>query len=437
MKILLVEDDEPSGSALSEALTAHRYLVNLATDGKTGLDLAEAFDYDLILLDVLVPQLDGITLCRQLRSRGYQKPILLLTAQDSNRDRVTGLDAGADDYVVKPYDLAELLARIRALLRRGGEPLTSTLQWGNLRLNTTAGEVLCNGNPILLTPKEYSLLELFLRHPHRIFSRSEIIDRLWSFDNAPAETAVTTHIKDLRQKLKQGGVAGDLIETVYGFGYRLKADPDARNDDLETNGHNRNREIANEPVLLAPAPIAPQPIAPQPAPNLTRLHGLIERFRGTFIAQVAVLEQAIGELQHDRLNPDLHQQAKQEAHKLAGSLGVFGYQAGSTLARQAEQLLGTAAPLTPADAEPLAQWVSAIRQLLAAPPQPAPTAAPAAAPATLLPQAIVLLVEDDQALIDRWRSEARTWGVNLTIATEIAAARHTIAAARPMWFCWT
>jgi DNA-binding response OmpR family regulator len=228
VKILLVEDDELIGSMLFEALVAHRYTVDVAADGQAGLELATNFDYDLILLDWLIPKLDGISLCRQLRSNGYQKPILLLTAKDSNSDIVQGLDAGADDYIVKPYDLSALMARIRALLRRGNSPVTSVLNWGNLCLNPVSGEVTCGEQLLSLTPKEYSLLELFLRNPQRVFSRSAIIDRLWSLDGSPAESAVTVHIKELRQKLKTGGMTEEIIETVYGLGYRLKSPPEEK-----------------------------------------------------------------------------------------------------------------------------------------------------------------------------------------------------------------
>lgn len=198
VKILLVEDNELASSALSEALIAHHYTIDVAIDGQTALNLATAFEYDLILLDWLIPELDGISLCRQLRSQGCKKPILLLTAKDSYTDITTGLDAGADDYVVKPYNLSELMARIRALLRRGNSSVTPVLSWGELCLNPVSGEVTCGEQLLSLTPKEYSLLELFLRNPQRVFSRSVIIDRLWSLDDSPNESAVTYHIKELR-----------------------------------------------------------------------------------------------------------------------------------------------------------------------------------------------------------------------------------------------
>lgn len=179
MKILLVEDDEPVVAVLLEVLTAQHYTVDVATDGQIGLELATNWDYKLILLDSQIPKLDGICLCRALRAQGFQKPILLLTAKDSSADVVQGLDAGADDYVTKPYDLSELLARLRALLRRRETSLVPTvLTWEKLHINLNAASVTYAEQPLALTPKEYGLLGLFLRNPHRAFSRSDILDRL-------------------------------------------------------------------------------------------------------------------------------------------------------------------------------------------------------------------------------------------------------------------
>ena len=146
----------------------------------------------------------------------------MLTAKDSSTDKVMGLDAGADDYVVKPFDLRELMARIRALLRRGNAILPPVLSWENLRLDPSNCEVTYKEKLLHLTPKEYRILELFLRNSHRVFSRSEIIEHLWSFDELPGEETVKVHIRSLRQKLKLAGAPADVIETVYGLGYRLK-----------------------------------------------------------------------------------------------------------------------------------------------------------------------------------------------------------------------
>ena len=182
----------------------------------------QAFSYELILLDVTLPKLNGIQLCQRLRKAVIQTPVLMLTAMDSSSDKVLGLDAGADDYVVKPFDLAELTARIRALLRRGTVVLPSVLEWGDLRLDPSSYEVNYGENLLHLTPKEYQLLELFIRKNQMVLSRSLILDNLWSFEEPPGEETVKVHIKDLRKKLRIACAPPDFIETVYGVGYRLK-----------------------------------------------------------------------------------------------------------------------------------------------------------------------------------------------------------------------
>lgn len=221
MRILIVEDDERIADALAEALVDQHYVVDIAKDGQVGWEFVKAFPYDLILLDVMLPKLNGMKLCQQLRQNAYSMPILMLTARDTSTDKVMGLDAGADDYVVKPFDLQELMARIRALLRRGVTILPPVLEWGNLRLDPSICTVTYNRHPLHLTPKEYQIIELFLHNTHRVFSRSELLAHLWSFEEPPGEETVKVHIRGLRQKLKLAGAA-DLIETVYGLGYRLK-----------------------------------------------------------------------------------------------------------------------------------------------------------------------------------------------------------------------
>lgn len=224
MRILLVEDDERIADALAEDLIDQHYVVEIISDGEMAWECIESFTYDLILLDVMLPKMDGITLCRKLRSAGHAIPVLMLTARDTVSDRVLGLDAGADDYLVKPFHLQELSARIRALLRRGDSMLPPVLEWQGIQLDPNLCEVTYNGELLSLSPKEYSLLELFLRNERRVFSRSQIIDQLWSFESTPGEATVKAHIRGLRQKLKAAGAPSDLIETVYGLGYRLKQD---------------------------------------------------------------------------------------------------------------------------------------------------------------------------------------------------------------------
>lgn len=222
MKVLLVEDECRIAKALAEVLSDQSYVVDIAGDGQVAWEFIRAFPYSLIVLDWMLPKLDGINLCRQLRQAGYSMPILLLTAKDTSTDKVMGLDAGADDYVVKPFDLQELMARIRALLRRGMTILPPVLEWENLRLDPRNCEVTYNEEPLHLTPKEYKILELFLRHSHQVFNRGEILKHLWSFEEPPGEETIKVHIRSLRKKLKSAGAAFDFIETVYGLGYRLK-----------------------------------------------------------------------------------------------------------------------------------------------------------------------------------------------------------------------
>ena len=220
MRILLVEDDFNLAETLAEAITDQRYVVDVASDGESALDHIKTLDYDLLLLDVMLPDLNGIDLCQQLRSQGHQMPILMITALDTVSDKITGLDAGADDYIIKPVDLGELFARIRALLRRGSST-PPILEWGDLQFDPSTYEVSYSNQPIHLTPKEYSLLELLLRNGRKVLSRHAIIDSVWSLEDPPEEDTVKFHIRSLRKKLKAAGAAGDFIETVHGIGYRL------------------------------------------------------------------------------------------------------------------------------------------------------------------------------------------------------------------------
>ncbi|ELS30719.1 MULTISPECIES: response regulator transcription factor [Pseudanabaena] len=221
MRILLVEDDIRLAETLAEALIDERYVVDIATDGETGWQHIKSMDYDLLLLDLMLPELDGLSLCHRLRSHGYRLPILMLTACDTIDYEINGLDVGADDYIVKPVDLQKLFARIRALLRRGNLSGSPILEWGELQLNPSTCEVVYGDNPIHLTPKEYALLELLLRNGRRVLSRSVMIERVWSLESPPEEHTVKVHIRGLRQKLRAAGAKEDLIETVHSMGYRL------------------------------------------------------------------------------------------------------------------------------------------------------------------------------------------------------------------------
>lgn len=180
MRILLVEDDSQLAESLTEALVVQRYIVDSVRDGESAWEKTQAFVYDLILMDVTLPKLDGIRLCERLRDRGCSSPVLMLTARDTSLDKVIGLDAGADAYMVKPLNLQELLAQIRALLRRGQSGTSPILSWGDLSLDPSSYEVMYGRSPIRLTPKEFALLEALLRHGKRVLSRVAIIEQVWT-----------------------------------------------------------------------------------------------------------------------------------------------------------------------------------------------------------------------------------------------------------------
>ncbi|NER81818.1 MAG: response regulator transcription factor [Leptolyngbya sp. SIO1D8] len=221
MRILLVEDDHHLATSLSEALSAQRYTVDVAYDGEMAWQQIRMLPYDLTLMDVTLPQLNGLALCQRMRSHGVDSPVLMLTARDTSSDKVAGLDAGADAYMVKPFDLEELIAQIRALIRRGQTSASQHLTWGSLRLNPSTYEVSYQDTPLRLTPKEFALLELLMRHGRRVLSRHFMLESIWNLEDPPGEETVKAHLKALRQKLRQAGAPRNLIETVHGLGYRL------------------------------------------------------------------------------------------------------------------------------------------------------------------------------------------------------------------------
>ncbi|GAB1543239.1 hypothetical protein NUACC21_59130 [Scytonema sp. NUACC21] len=321
MRILLIEDDEVLMNILLQSLTKQLYVVCAAEDGQIAWEYAVNVNYDLILMDVELPKLDGITLCQKLRSNGCLTPILLMTAKDASSDRIRGLDAGADDYLIKPLDLEELQARVRALLRRGEVPHTPVLYVGTLRLDPSSCQVTYGGKELVLTPKEYSLLELFMRNPSRVFSRGNIIEHLWTFEDPPQEESVKSHIKGLRQKLKAAG-AVDWIENVYGVGYRL-------NPQVVSEGVRETKEVA---VSSASSPSLEQEFN-------QAMGGLWNQYQGLMMQRMKVLQKAAAAIADNTLTAELRQSAQQQAHKLAGVLGMFELETGTQLARTVEQLL--------------------------------------------------------------------------------------------------
>jgi diguanylate cyclase (GGDEF)-like protein len=408
MRILLVEDDESIVELLTTVLVGQSYVVDVATDGEAGWELVEAFPYDLILLDIMLPRLDGISFCRRLRSRNNPVLVMMLTVRDTTTDKLLGLDSGADDYVVKPFNSQELIARVRALLRRGNTAVSSVLECGRLQLDPNTRNVTYAGTSLQFSRKEYLLLELFLRNPHRVFSRRAIVEHLWAFDEeAPIEDTVKSHIKNIRKELRSVGAA-DLIETLYGQGYRIN------------------------PSYLSEANSVEPTTAQLETLDATVVQ-IWERKKGAFLDRLTVLEQAVQAVKSQSLDAELNQKAIENAHKLAGGLGTFGLEEGSRVARQIEELLESrfAEPLgiTPQRqkriAKPLEQLVVELRQTVQDQQNRRLTTVEAQPSATLVarPQPVVLVVHGDVGFTNDLGVEAISWNMQVVTATDVDAAR--------------
>ncbi len=421
MKILLVEDDDVLIKVLTKTLKAHHYIIDAVKDGEMGWTYGSTFEYDLIVLDVVLPKLDGISLCKRFRAEGYVTPILLLTSQTANSAKVQGLDAGADDYVVKPFDQAELAARMRALLRRGSPNPFPLLTWGDLMLNPSTCEVSYRGQRLDLTTKEYELLELMLRDSQHVFSSDELLDHLWSSEKFPSEATVRSHIRRVRHKLAAIGAPQDFIATLHGRGYYLKA--------LQTE--------AAMPTIAPPSLQSPS-LAAATTTNIDRSHDstpslpaddrstdaqqqylafLNETWTTTqpdSIDQVRVLLHAIGDLHADQLTPQHQTQAQQLAHKLAGTLGIFGLHKAVHLARQLEHWLGGQAPL-PANQAPLMKGlVTALQQEIEATSQIQPSQIPSGQ------SPLLLLLSDHESLNHALQAIAASRGVQVELVSPLA-----------------
>ena len=413
MRLLLIEDDQIFAQTLNTALSEQHYVVDMACDGEEGWDYAQAFTYDLILMDISLPKLDGISLCHRLRRAHFHGPIILLTAKDNSDDIVTGLDAGADDYVVKPCTIRELMARIRAVLRRKSESGTPILSWGNLSLDPSACQVTYQDTFIPLSPKEYSLLELFLRHPRRVLRRSAILEHLWSFEDPPGENTIRAHIKGLRRKLKEAG-AEDIIETVYGIGYRLKAQPETTVTEAEITKEEKTQAAVNKAW---------------------------ERFKGSIFKRIGVLEQAIIALEADNSTPTLLNQAQQQAHKLVGSLGMFGFDKGSLLAKEIENWfleLPHSEKIHISSIANLKQLVESLNQELRLRDNSNPSPDSSIATTTLVPrktdaqpQPLLLVIDDDNTLTQQLLIEGKKWNLQVETALTIEEGRQAIASQVP------
>lgn len=223
MRVLLIEDERKISAYVKRGLEEQGYAVDVAFTGREGLDWLDSVSFDMIILDILLPELDGLAVCREVRRRNLRTPILMLTARDTVDDRVAGLDAGADDYLVKPFAMKELLARLRALTRRGADaPRSAVLSMGDLSLDTLTHRVKRGDRLIELTAKEYAVLECLLREPERVLTRTMIAEHVWNYDVFNQSNVVDVYIRNLRRKIDDG-FEDKLIHTVRGAGYRLSA----------------------------------------------------------------------------------------------------------------------------------------------------------------------------------------------------------------------
>jgi DNA-binding response OmpR family regulator len=220
MRILLVEDEHKIASYVKRGLQESGYAVDAVFTGRDALDWIGAAPYDLIILDIMLPGIDGLTVCRELRLRGDRTPVLMLTARDGIEERVDGLDAGADDYLVKPFAMKELLARLRALTRRTDQPKSSVLSYADLTLDARTHQVRRNGTLIPLALKEFSVLECLLREPGRVLTRAQIAEHVWSYENFNQSNVVDVYVRNLRRKIDEP-FEQKLIYTVRGVGYCL------------------------------------------------------------------------------------------------------------------------------------------------------------------------------------------------------------------------
>ena len=220
MRVLVVEDEPGIAQFIRQGLREAGYAVDVAHDGQEGLDYAYVAEYDVLVLDILLPKLDGLDVLRALRARGVKTPVLLLTAKDTVEDRVRGLDRGADDYLVKPFAFPELVARLRALLRRPPLQMDPVLHLGDLEMDTARREVRRGGRLIELSPREFTLLEYLLRHPRHVLTRTQLAEHVWNFDFFNDSNVVDVYIGYLRRKIDRG-FDRPLLQTVRGVGYRL------------------------------------------------------------------------------------------------------------------------------------------------------------------------------------------------------------------------
>jgi len=222
MQILVVEDEDKLANFLRRGLLEESYAVDVAHDGEDALYKFDTNDYDLVILDLMIPKVDGVKVCKTIRETNTNMPVLILTAKDSTEDKIAGLDAGADDYVTKPFSFSELTARIRALIRRGNKSDPVILKVDNLTLNPATKTARRGNQDIQLTAREYALLEYFMRHPNIVLTKTQLLEHVWDYNYDGLSNIVETYVKYLRQKIRTKPTERDLIFTLRGSGYIMK-----------------------------------------------------------------------------------------------------------------------------------------------------------------------------------------------------------------------
>ncbi len=389
MKILVVDDDTALTKLISNKLKQDNYVVEVAQDGEYAMDLLEVSPYSLVILDIVLPRASGLEVCQNLRNQGNHTPILMLTGKDHIQDKVTGLDAGADDYLVKPFELNELAARVRALIRRNAEDGSTVLSYGDLAFDTSTQIMSYRGQSIGLRPKELAILELMLRYPSHILSPAALLDQLWNLADCPSRDTIKTHIRSLRKQLKKAG-AHDVIETLYGRGYRLnpnfsqKAPTPVPSEETQPSGRVASPEA---PQSLTQQTTTEEQKTSAPPPSdyaiVSQTWQQVQAITWRHFTQLQTQVQTLGEtLQQWRTRtpdtlpktltgttvievdadasqpreslsgasnqpPDTLQKSWQKtcqsalaiAHQLKGTLGSFGFQSASTQAQKVEQQL--------------------------------------------------------------------------------------------------
>lgn len=317
MKVLLIKGNLPLNKQLLDVLKSQYCVVDIAVNETTGIEMQHQRDYDVILLDTTPSEGDTAGLCQRLRKQNCRAPLLVLTAHTDADFPLQVLEAGADDCIAPPFVSKTFLARLRTWQRRKTwEFADSALYWGELKLDPNQLRVTYQHREICLSPKEYNLLELFLRHPNRTFSRDDILDRLWTFDKAPSTSTVTNLVKDLRRKLRTAGVSGQPIKTLFGFGYRLTPSPEK---------------------AVMPSPKGPGLSAePSNGFDLTPVMNTFQKKMGENLALIFAIPEAIDQ---ESLIPEIYQRAKVAAHQLAVDLSALGYGNGAYIMRAIEYQL--------------------------------------------------------------------------------------------------